>query len=486
MNGNIVVIGGGISGLAAAHRLQTLLPDAAVTLCEREPRLGGKIRTERTEGFVIEGGPDSFLAVKPRGFGLSDELGLAGRLIGSDERHRRTFVVRDGRLHRLPEGLTGLIPTSLGPMAKTRLISPRGKARMALDFVLPARRGDGDESLAAFIARRLGSETYLNLIEPLMAGIYAGDGRALSLLATFPQLREAELAHGGLIKGVLAARKAAPPPVPGRPRGFLTFPTGLAELVEGLTASLREHGAGIRTGTAVATLQPIGDGYRVTLANGVSLDADAVIVATEAWAAPDLLESIDDGIAAALKAVPHVSSAIVALAFRTAELPRPLDGYGYVVPRTANRPVMATTWLSSKWPGRAPAEMTLVRGFVGRAGQEAVLERADDELVDLLRGELSTVLGITAEPALSRVFRWDCGMPQYTLGHLERVAAVERGLTRYPRLAVAGNAFRGVGIPDCILSGERAAARIADGLKAQSQREFAANRGAVPSLAEAS
>ncbi len=464
MSARIAVIGGGISGLAAAHRLQSLAPQAHVTLLERQSRLGGKIRTERIDGYVIEGGPDSMLAAKPRGVGLSEDLGLGERLIGPDERNRRTFVLRDGQLHRLPEGLTGLIPTSLGPMAKTRLISPRGKARMALDFVLPARRGDEDESLASFIQRRLGAEVYLNLIEPLMAGIYAGDGRTLSLLATFPQLREAELKHGGLIKGVLAARKQALPPVPGRPRGFVTFPTGLAELVEALATSLVERGAAIRTGAAVTALTPSGDGYRVTLDDGETIEADAAIVATEAWAAPVLLETVDQDIAAALRDVPHVSSAIVALAFRTAELPRPLTGYGYVVPRTANRPVMATTWLSSKWPSRAPDGMALVRGFLGRAGQEAVLERPDGGLVDLLRGELSTVLGIVAEPVLSRVIRWDRGMPQYTLGHHDRIGTIERALTRHPRLAIAGNALHGVGIPDCILTAERAADRVASAL----------------------
>ena len=474
MSARFVVIGGGISGLAAAHRLQALLPGASVTVVERDARLGGKIRTERTDGYVIEGGPDSFLAAKPRGVGLSEDLGLGNRLIGPDGRHRRTFVLRNGRLHRLPEGLTGLIPTSLGPMAKTRLISPRGKARMALDFVLPAKRGDDDESLASFIERRLGSEVYLNLIEPLMAGIYAGDGRALSLLATFPQLRKAEVEHGGLIKGVLAARKAPPPPAPGAPRGFVSFPTGLAELVEALTAALTEGGVEMRTGVAVEALEPDGDGYRVVLQDGSALDADAVVVATQAWAAPALLAPIDETIATALREVPHVSSAIVALAFRTTDLPRPLDGYGYVVPRTANRPVMATTWLSSKWPGRAPAGMTLVRGFVGRAGQEAVLERDDEGLADLLRGELSTVLGITAEPVLRRVVRWDRGMPQYTLGHRDRIAIIERALTRHPRLAIAGNAFSGVGIPDCILSGERAAERVADGVRGKEARVRAA------------
>jgi oxygen-dependent protoporphyrinogen oxidase len=468
--GRVVVIGGGITGLAAAHRLTTLLPGTAITLVEREPRLGGKIRTERTDGFVIEGGPDSFLSAKPRGLGLCRELGLGDRLHGPDEANRRTFVLRRGELHRLPEGLTGLIPTRLGPMARTRLISPRGKARMALDFVLPPRKGNADESLASFIERRLGTEVYRNLVEPLMAGIYVGDGRQLSLAATFPQLRAAERRHGGLIKGVLAARREAETPTPNvnqppKP-GFLTLPTGLAELVETLADRLAAAGVDVRTGISVAAIEKTDSGYRLTLDTGDTFDADAVVVATEAWAAAPLLRALDPALGDAHDAIPHVSSATVALAFRTAELAQPLHGFGYIVPRVEGRPVLASTWLSAKWPGRAPEGFTLVRGFVGRAGCEEVLNGADESLVDLVRDELRDTLGITALPTLHRVTRWPRGMPQYTLGHLERIAAIDRAVAALPGLAIAGNAFTGVGIPDCIRSGESAAERVASSVLA--------------------
>ncbi len=466
----VVVVGGGITGLAAARRLALLAPQASITLIEREDRLGGKIVTERVDGFTIEGGPDSFLSVKPRGIGLCEELGLGDHLQGTDERHRRTFVMKAGRLQRLPEGLTGLIPSRLGPMARTGLISPLGKARMGLDFVLPPRRDQRDETLAAFIERRLGREVYTRLIEPLMAGIYAGDGRQLSLAATFPHLRAGELRHGGLIKGVLAAKRAGPAPsssVPKRPP-FLTPRQGMDVLVAALEADLRGRGCQLLTGVAVTALgqDPGSAPYRLRLDDGRTLTAEAVLLAAPAFVAAELVDALDPGAAADLRAIPHVSTATVSVAYRAADLPRSLDGYGYVVPRIERRPVLACTWTSSKWPHRAPDGHVLIREFIGRAGQEEALAGSDAELLALVREEFRQTLGITAEPLLHRVFRWPLGMPQYTLGHLDRVAAVEARLGARPGLRVAGHAYRGVGIPDCIRSGETAAEQILGVLQA--------------------
>ncbi len=472
-----VVVGGGITGLAAARRLALLAPEAVITLIEREERLGGKIVTERVDGFTIEGGPDSFLSVKPRGIGLCEELGLEGQLQGTDERHRRTFVMKAGRLQRLPEGLTGLIPSRLGPMTRTGLISPLGKARMALDFVLPRKRDERDETLAAFIERRLGREVYDRLIEPLMAGIYAGDGRQLSLAATFPQLRMGEVRHGGLIKGVLAAKRAGPirnPAAPTRPP-FLSPCEGMDALVAALEADLRDRGCRLVTGIAVTEIGqgPESSAYRLRLGDGRTLTAAGVLLATPAFAAADLLDGLDPGVAVALRAITHVSTATVSVAYRAVDLPRPLDGYGYVVPRIEGRPVLACTWTSSKWHHRAPDGHVLIRGFIGRAGQEAVLSGSDAELLALVREEFRQMLGITAEPLLHRVFRWPQGMPQYTLGHLDRVAAVEARLAARPGLLVAGHAYRGVGIPDCIRSGETAAEQVLAAVQAARSREAA-------------
>ena len=460
----VVIVGGGIAGLAAAHRLTTLLPNAEITLLERDDRLGGKIITERVEGFVIEGGPDSFLAAKPRGVGLCQELGLGGRLIGTNQATRGAFVSHGGRLHPLPEGLTGLVPTRLGPMARSRLFSPWGKVRMALDFVRPPRRGTDDETLAVFVSRRLGTQVYERLVEPLMAGIYAGDGRQLSLAATFPQLRAAEVQHGGVIKGVLASRKQAPAAVGrAKPSPFQTPRGGLGELVDTLARRLAAAGVIVRTGVAVSGLSvdPTGDArYRVMLTTRETLLADAVIVATPAFAAADLVDAHAPALAADLRAIPHVSTATVSLAYSRQDLPRPLHGHGYVIPRIAERDALACTWVSAKWPGRAPEGAALLRIFLGRADRESVLNGTDDDLVTVARAELRATMGIAATPRFARVHRWPNGMPQYTLGHLERLARIDAHLGDSPGLFLAGHGYRGVGIPDCIRSGEDAAAAI--------------------------
>ncbi len=456
----IVVIGGGIAGLAAAYRLTQSAPDLTLTLIESETRLGGKITTERVDGFTIEGGPDLFLATKPRGLGLCRELGLEDRLQGTNKNSRRTYVMRGGQLYELPEGLTGLIPTRVGPMVRTGLLSPLGKLRMGLDFLIPPRSTNGDESLAAFVERRLGREVYDRLIEPLMSGIYAGNGEQLSLAATFPQLRQAELEYGGLIKGMLAANKLAAQkqtPAPKRASAFLAPANGMAEIVEALEARL--WGIDIRRGTRVVCIEAASAGYHVELENGDRLQADAVILATPAYVTAGLIANLDLQLARALHAIPYVSTITVSVAYPLADMrnARPLDGYGYIIPRAEDRSILACTWTSTKFPGRAPEGFGLIRAFIGRAGQESALDGTDEELLQLVREELRRTLGITTPPILYRLFRWPKAMPQYTLGHLDRLAIIERRLAAHPGLFVAGNAYRGIGIPDCIASGEAAA-----------------------------
>lgn len=403
---------------------------------------------------MIEGGPDSFLSVKPRGLGLCLELGLEDHLHGTNEKFHRTYVMRGGRLHDLPEGLTGLIPSRFGPMLKTNLISPLGKLRMGMDYLIPARREMSDESLAAFIRRRLGREVYDRLVEPLMSGIYAGDGEQLSLAATFPQLRQAELDQGSLVRGVLAAKKKSLDKPKTWP-AFLSLTNGLAEIVEALATKLA--GVEIRLGTRVARLGQDLSGYAITLGNGETLRAETILLATPAPITADLVAELDPELARALRGIPHVSTATISVAYRLADIPRPLNGYGYIVPRAEGRPILACTWTSTKFPHRAPEGYALIRAFVGRAGQEDVFEQSDEDLLKLVREEMRTTLGVTAPPMFQRVFRWPLAMPQYTLGHLERLAVIEKRLAAHPGLFVAGNAYRGVGIPDCIQSGEMAA-----------------------------
>jgi oxygen-dependent protoporphyrinogen oxidase len=463
----VVVIGGGITGLAAAHRLLQVAPGTRVTLLEATDRLGGKILTEHLDDFVIEAGPDSFLANKPRGIGLCQEVGLGGELQGVTPRERRAFVLFRDRLHDLPEGLTGLVPTRLGPLARSSLLSPAGKARVGLDYLVPAHRTEEDESLGAFMRRRLGREAWERLVEPLMSGIYAANGDELSLAATFPQLRDAERSHGGLIRGVLANRRAAPPGVSGR-TGFLTPVGGLNNLVTVLAERLETQGATIRLGSAARAVRRRDGQFDVELHEGESIQAETVIVAAPAFRAADLLAPLDPFLAGDLAAIEHVSTAIVTLAYRRDRIAHPLPGHGYVVPRVEGSPILACTWTSRKWAGRAPAGWELIRVFLGRSGQlqREILNAEDDTLIALATQEAKSRLGIGEEPALTKVHRWVQGMPQYQLGHLERVGRIEQALVAQPGLFLAGNAYRGVGLPDCIASGERAAEAAAVCLRA--------------------
>ncbi|MFN8661361.1 MAG: protoporphyrinogen oxidase [Thermomicrobiales bacterium] len=466
---HVVVVGGGISGLAAARKLLQQESPPRVTVIESETHFGGKIRTEHVDDFVIEGGPDSFLSGKPRGVGLAHELGLGDDLIGVTPQRHRAFILYHDAFHPIPEGLTGLVPTRLGPVARSGLLSPRGKARLALDYVLP-RQDSPDEALGAFVRRRLGDEAWERLVEPLMAGIYAADGDQLSLAATFPQLQAAEREHGGLIKGVVAARQNAPASSgPARPP-FLTPAGGLGAMVEELVSHLQRTGAVLRPGTrALAVSQIVPGGvYDILLEGDIPLRADAVVLATPAHISSGLISGLDPALSRDLAAIPHASTAIVTLAYRTEQIARPLTGHGYVVPRVVGGPVLACTWSSRKWAGRAPEGWELLRVFLGRSGNgEALLEFDDETLLAIAQAEVAGRLGASGVPALGRVQRWPLGMPQYILGHPERIARVEAAVAHHPGLELAGNALRGVGVPDVIRSGEDAAGRVLQTLAAR-------------------
>ncbi|NOY99837.1 MAG: protoporphyrinogen oxidase [Chloroflexi bacterium] len=475
----LIVIGGGIAGLSAAYYAQkrALAKDIPLelTVLEADDHWGGKITTDRVENFVIEGGPDTFLAAKPWGVALCKELGLAERLHGTNPRQRNTYVLHRNRLEPLPDGLAMMIPGKVGPMITTRLLTWPQKARLGLDFFIPPHANDADETLGGFISRRLGRACYENLIEPLMSGIYAGDGDQLSLLATFPYLRDMERKYHSLAWGAMSMyrQRLRAQRQSGSRSVFLTPTTGLAEIVEALAAYLKEHGADLRLKTKtsqlesfqVATFKPVGlptfqHGWDVVLDTEERLQADAVILATPAYVSGKLLASLDPELGSVLESIPYVSTATVSLAYRQDDLPRPLDGYGYVIPRREGRRALACTWTSTKFPHRAPDGYALLRIFVGRAGQEDDIAWNDDYLLDIAREELRLTLGITAEPFLTRVFIWEKAMPQYNLGHPEKLAQIDAALTKYPGLALAGNGYRGIGIPDCIHSGEEAAKKL--------------------------
>ena len=448
-----LIVGGGITGLAAAQRMQRA--GAPFLLVEASPQPGGKIATERIDGLVIEGGPDCFLAAKPAGLALVRALGLADRLRGTDPAHRKTYIRRGGRLHELPEGITGLVPSRLAPLLRTRVLSPLGRLRAGCELLVPARAGGEDESIAQFVTRRFGAEAYDWLVEPLLSGIYAGDGRALSLTATFPQLAALEREQGSILRSMLRRPRGGATGSGNGPTGFVTPAGGLGEIVDALMARL-PLGA-VRCGTAVAAIARGHSRYQVTLADGSTIAAERLLLATPAHVSARLVEPLEPALARELTAIPFVSTATVSLAYPAAAVPRPLDGYGYVSPRAEGGPIVACTWTSNKFPDRVPAGSVLVRFFIGRAGQEAIVDESDERLVALARDELARLCGVTAPPALARVFRWPRSIPQYVVGHqarLERIAALAAA---QPGLLLAGASYRGVGVPDCVASGWAAA-----------------------------
>jgi protoporphyrinogen/coproporphyrinogen III oxidase len=463
---HFIVVGGGIAGLSAAyHLLENLTDETApykVTVLEADRRWGGKILTERQDGFVIEGGPDTFLATKPWGVALCRKLGIDGRLHGTNPKQKNTYVMRQGKLAALPDGLMMMVPSRFGPMIRSGLLSWPQKARMGLDFFMPARSLNGDESLGDFVSRRLGRAAYERLIEPLMSGIYAGDGDQLSLRATFPILIEMEQKHGGLIKGALALRKQRAKHAhagSGSRSIFLTPTSGLAEIVESLVAHLEGKGAELKNGAPVRSIKRSPAGYWVEIEDGTILNADGLILAAPAFASGKMLAEVAPDLASQLCAIEYISTSTISMAFRLSDVPRTLDGYGYVIPRREQRKALACTWTSTKFPHRAPDGYALVRVFAGRAGQEDI-PLDETGLLALAREEVRQTLGITAEPILHKVYVWEDSMPQYNLGHPERLKWIESRLEDLPGLALAGNGYRGIGIPDCIHSGEKAAQKI--------------------------
>jgi oxygen-dependent protoporphyrinogen oxidase len=450
-----VVVGGGITGLAAARRLAALLPGSEVRLIDCETRLGGKLLTLRTgDGYVVEGAADSFLSRKERGVGLARELGAADELVGRRPEHARSFVRIGGDLHPLPEGLTGMIPTNLDALESSALLSPEGRERLRAELHLPPEPVRGDESIAAFVSRRLGREAYERLVEPLMTGIYGGDGEQLSLQATFPRLRALELEHGSVLGGL-----GATSPPDGALPAFVGFERGMATLVERVVGEL-EGRVELVTGTTVTRVRDGASGFVVDTASGASLEAERVVLAVPAYAAAAVLAELDPLLGEELAGIPYASSAIVTLAYPRDAIEHPLDGYGYVVPSSEGSEVLACTWSSSKWAGRAPAGKALLRVYLGRFGGDDVTARSDDELVASAREELR-VLGVQAGPERVWVHRWPQGMPQYVLGHPDRLARITAALEARPGLALAGAAYGGVGVPDCIASGEAAAESVA-------------------------
>jgi len=478
----IIIIGGGVAGLGAAYKVKRAASeghDVEFVLLEKDRRLGGKIQTEIVEDpseegrFVVDGGPDCFLTEKPACHRIAKLTGIFEDELPTDDSRKRTWILSHGKLHQMPDGVMMFAPTKFVPFATTGLFSWPGKIRMAMDLFIPPKKvtpGEfNDETLENFVVRRMGRECLDRLAEPLVGGVHASDPSKMSLAATFPRLLEMEQKYGSLMKGFIAARQKVeemrrkyPSKQGEKSRTFFTsFVNGMQQLTDRMAdAAGRER---IRTGMIVTSIHRASNGvWDVQISDGSTIDADAVIIATESWAAEPLIRPHDQDIAEALASIPASSSATVSIAFNESEVGFDLNAFGVLCPLVEGRALMAATYSSTKWPGRAPAGKVLMRGFVGGPHKQEILKRSDEDLIQTVLAEFCEILGLNpfAKPLFSRVFRWHLGMPQYTLGHLQRVELIENRSTQIPGLALAGGCYRGVGVPNCIESGERAITKV--------------------------
>jgi oxygen-dependent protoporphyrinogen oxidase len=467
----VAVLGGGITGLAAAYRLRELaaaheMPLETVLL-ESSARVGGALETIRSNDYVIETGADSILSEKPSVLRLVKRLGLQADVIGTQERFRRTYVVHDGKLVAIPDGFSLMAPALIRPVLSSGLFSPLGKLRILAEPLIPRRRRRDDESLAAFVRRRLGREVLDRVAQPLAGGIYTADPAILSVAATMPRFVEMERRYGSLIRGLKAAsrsNRAAREASGARWSLFISFLGGIAQLTDALAIRL---GNSVRCRTQVTGLErqapaerPRRRAWRLRLEDDLSVEADAIVCAIPGYAAAPLLRPHSEALAALLEEIEYASAAIVNMAFREADFANVPPSFGFVVPAVERRKIIAGSFSSLKYSGRAPAGMVLARVFLGGALQKDMMALDDSELLAAATEEFAGLLGVKAVPALTHVRRWPRSMPQYAVGHLQRVVEIEREAAQLHRFAIAGASLRGVGIPDCVQSGESAADAI--------------------------
>lgn len=470
----IAIIGGGITGLSSAWYLQKEAEekgiDLSYTLLEQSDRWGGKIYTEETadhseQPFIVEGGPDSFITQKPWAFQLAHELGIGEQLLPTNDHKKGVFVLNKGKPTIMPDGVMLIVPTKIMPFALSPLLSPLGKLRMGMDLFIPAKRDGKDETLAEFIERRLGAEALDKIAEPLMSGIYNAEAERQSLLATFPRFRAMEEKHGSLIKGMIASRKArgsAPRPANGMPRPasmFISFKNGMRDLVQALESRLTGD---CRLNTTVNSVQQHDRGYSLTLADGSQISAEKLILAVPAYIAARLIQSMSAEAAAELNNIRYVSTGTISVAFKEADISSPLKGFGLVIPRSENRKINAITLSSTKFNRRAPEGYVLMRAFFGGSRHPDMIEVDDEELLRIVRRELDELLDIKAMPLFHRIYRWHRANPQYDVGHMDTVDAIEAALPE--GLFVTGSPYRGIGIPDCVHQAQQTARLVVEEL----------------------
>jgi len=465
----VAVIGGGLSGLAAAQRLQELSVQwkrpLDLVLFEAGTRLGGLVGTRSIAGYRAELGADSFITNKPWGLDLCRRLGLEDRLVPTNQQFRRSLVVRRGKPLPVPDGFQLISPVDVGAVLRSSIFSWPGKLRMGLEYFLPRGGTDADESLAHFVRRRFGREALDRLVQPLVGGIYTSDPEKLSLRATLPRFLEMEREHGSLIRALRrqqGAGRAEDSGASGARYGlFVTLAKGISELVEALAAKV-EKSAGVLLETEIQAIIPEegGRGFVLELPHGARDNFDAVIVALPAYRAAKLTAGFLPGAAEALGQIEYASTVVVVSGHKLTDVQHPLDAFGLVVPAIEKRKILAVSFTSRKFPGRAPDGCVQLRTFVGGAMQPELMKLTDDEIKALVRGELRDLLGVGGKPDFEIVARWTRSMPQYHVGHLDLVGRIEADVNRFANLALAGNALHGVGIPDAVHSGELAAERV--------------------------
>lgn len=468
----IAVIGGGISGLAAAHRLHELNAAAEVRLFEASDRLGGILQTDRRDGFLIERSADMFTTREPWALDLCRRIGFTDHLIETNSAFRKAFVVCRGRLIPVPEGFTLMSPAKVWPVLTTPILSPAGKLRLASEYFVPAKRDSRDESLESFALRRFGREAYERLIQPLIGGIYTADPAKLSMAATMAQFIEMEKSHGSLIRAMRSTTAKKPAAetrseASGARYGLFVAPReGMASFIAAIAARLPQGCVQLNAG--IRQLRQRADSRWELEIGGIDPAAptktevfDAVIVATPAAQSSKLLVDADAQLADLIGRIPHAGAAVVVAGYEAKQFPQPPHGFGFVVPIIERRKILAGSFSSVKFNGRAPDGKVLMRTFIGGACQPELMRLSDDELKATMREELGELLGLRGEPLFADVVRWDGKMPQYHVGHLDLVAEIEARANQLANFGLAGNAYRGVGIPFCIHSGEVAAERVA-------------------------
>ncbi|MFV1964572.1 MAG: protoporphyrinogen oxidase [Pirellulaceae bacterium] len=459
----VAVIGGGVTGLAAAHRLTELNPALSLTLFESGDRLGGVVQSLERDGYLIERAADMFITKEPWAVDLCRRIGFEDQLVETNEEMRRAFVVRRGKLQPVPDGFTLMTPVKIWPVVSTPILSPLGKLRLAYEFFVPPKRDNVDESLDSFATRRMGREAYERLVQPLISSIYTADPKKLSMRASMPQFFGMEQKHGSLARGMRRLAKARRSDAQGtgaRYGLFVSARHGLGTLVDAIAARL--PAGSVRLKCSIQELAAHVEGGWDLLPEGAEQPErfDAVIVATPASRAASLLARVDEPLSSSLRDVPYAGTVILAAGFRRDQFSHPLDGFGYVVPIIEKRRVLSVSFSSVKFSGRAPEDCVLLRVFVGGACQAELLDLDDHALQQLVEEELQEVLGLRGKPQFFEPFRWPDAMPQYHVGHLQRTEEIEQRAAALPNFALAGNAYHGVGIPFCIHSGEQAAERI--------------------------